>query len=98
MAAGAGIDGGGLAVQDRTVVDGVHPFRQEPAGCPLDDNRTEWTIRITMCLPHRALHKTLVPTALFADQLRGCNYVNAIAVGHSGWFSVPSLVTDGESR
>ena len=87
MAAGAGIDGGGLAVQDRTLVDGVHRFRQKPAGCPLDDDRTEWTIRITTCLPHRTLHKALVPTALLADQLRGCNYVNAIAVGHCGWFS-----------
>jgi hypothetical protein len=82
MAAGACIDGGGLAVQDRTLVDGVHRFCQKPAGCLLDDNRTEWTIRITICLPQRTLHKTLVPAALLADQLCGCNYVNAI--GHSG--------------
>jgi hypothetical protein len=84
MAAGAGIDGGGLAVQDRTLVDGVHRFCQKPAGCPLDNDRTEWMIRITTCLPQRTLHKTLVPAALLADQLRSRNYVNAIEVGHLG--------------
>ena len=45
-------------------MDGVYRFPQEPAGRPLNYDRTEGTIRITTCLPHGTLHEALVPALL----------------------------------